>query len=49
MRAALTCLGMGAAGDSLGVMIEYAKRYWIDGCAGGDADHVAAGSLFLNA
>lgn len=43
MRAALTCLGMGAAGGSVGEMIDYANRYWVDGGAGGHADHVAAG------
>jgi hypothetical protein len=45
MRAALTCLGMGAAGGTVGEMIDYAQRYWVDEGAGGHVDQVEAGNM----
>ena len=44
MRAALTCLGIGAGGGSVPEMVECATRYWVDGQAGGHVGQVDAGS-----
>lgn len=44
MRAALTCLSIGAGGGSVAEMVEYSNRYWVDGGAGGHVGQVDAGS-----
>lgn len=41
--AAMRCLAIGAKGESVEQMIEYADRYWVGGNAGGHHKYVQAG------
>lgn len=41
--AAVRCLKIGSEGGTAEQMIEYAKRYWVDGNAGGHHQYVQGG------